>query len=79
MSTVELRCNKNEYDNSNFYGERSFWLHANVGYGFFGTNIPDLELISTWNSHIGYEDSDIIITYTFKYPKDAIVFKLRWS
>ena len=79
MNTVDIRCNKNEYYQSPYRGEREVWLEDNVGDPYLGRDMAKFGFNSTWGSDVVYEGSDVIITYTFKYSKDAIMFKSTWS
>ena len=75
---VTIRVDKYEYDRDwmwNKNGKTFKWLFQNVG--LTDACDPNPEDIA-WERDLGYEGTDIVLTYRFRRPHDAIVFAMKW-
>jgi hypothetical protein len=76
---VQFRVDKYDYDRNWLWGKNGKifqWLVDNVGRTEFADTAPE---DVTWDHNFVYEGTDIVITYRFRLPGDALIFALRWS
>jgi hypothetical protein len=76
---VEIRVDKYDYDRHWMWAKNKEifeWLFKNVGSPNLGF-VPPKDV--TWDRDLGYQGTDIVLTYRFRRPGDALIFGLKWS